>query len=93
MGAVEFFKKKALEFQDETDNMYNVEATPAEGTAFRLARNDLKNHSNIIVAGTKERPYYTNSTNIPNDEHLSLGTQLKHQDKLQLDRSVSNLAI
>jgi len=80
---LEFFREVAKEFQEETDNMYNVEATPAEGTAYRLAMEDRKTHPDIITAGTKESPYYTNSTQFPNDTDAPLGYQLAHQDRLQ----------
>jgi len=78
-----FFRAKALEFQKETGNMYNVEGTPAETTAYTLALNDLRKHPNIIHAGTRDRPYYTNSTQVPNNVEMGLTQQLKHQDQLQ----------
>ncbi|GAI11515.1 unnamed protein product, partial [marine sediment metagenome] len=61
---LKFMRKKLLEFQDETGNIYNLEATPAEGTSHRLARLDKKHYPKIITSG-KKVPYYTNSTNLP----------------------------
>ncbi|WP_276315671.1 ribonucleoside triphosphate reductase [Ectothiorhodospira shaposhnikovii] len=58
-------RARMLEFQEETGNMYNLEATPAEGTTYRFAREDKKRYSDIIQAGTDEAPYYTNSSQLP----------------------------
>jgi ribonucleoside-triphosphate reductase len=52
-------------FQEETGHMYNLEATPAEGTTFRFAKEDRKRLPGILQAGTPEAPYYTNSTQLP----------------------------
>ena len=54
-----------VEFQESTGHMYNLEATPAEGTTYRFAREDQKRWPNILQAGTKEAPYYTNSSQLP----------------------------
>lgn len=62
---LEHIRAKMVEFQEETGNLYNLEATPAEGTTYRFAKEDAKHFSNIIQAGTKDAPYYTNSTQIP----------------------------
>ena len=56
--------EKIKDFQEETGHIYNLEATPAEGTSFRLARLDRKRYPEIICAGT-DNPYYTNSTQLP----------------------------
>ncbi len=56
--------EKIKDFQEETGHIYNLEATPAEGTSFRLARLDRKYYPEIICAGT-DNPYYTNSTQLP----------------------------
>ncbi|MDO4538012.1 MAG: ribonucleoside triphosphate reductase, partial [Coriobacteriales bacterium] len=58
-------RDKMVEFQEETGHMYNLEATPAEGTTYRFAREDLKRYDDIIQAGTPEEPYYTNSSQLP----------------------------
>jgi len=52
-------------FQEQTGHMYNLEATPAEGTTYRFAREDRKRWPDIIQAGTKDEPYYTNSSQLP----------------------------
>ncbi|MCX7050142.1 MAG: ribonucleoside triphosphate reductase [Candidatus Sumerlaeota bacterium] len=54
-----------VSFQKETEHLYNLEATPAEGTTYRLAREDKKRFPDILQAGTPEAPYYTNSTQLP----------------------------
>ncbi|PIP12329.1 MAG: ribonucleoside triphosphate reductase [bacterium (Candidatus Stahlbacteria) CG08_land_8_20_14_0_20_40_26] len=61
---LDFMLLKLLDFQEETGNIYNLEATPAEGTAYRLARIDKQKFPDIITQG-KEAPYYTNSTMLP----------------------------
>ena len=62
---LEHIRAKMVEFQEETGNLYNLEATPAEGTTYRFAKEDAKHFSDIIQAGTKDAPYSTNSTQIP----------------------------
>lgn len=52
-------------FQEETGNLYNLEATPAEGTTYRFAKEDQSRYETIIQSGTTERPYYTNSSQLP----------------------------
>ena len=52
-------------FQEETGHLYNLEATPAEGTTYRFAKEDRKRFSDILQAGTPEQPYYTNSSQLP----------------------------
>lgn len=52
-------------FQEETGHMYNLEATPAEGTTYRFAREDRKRFPDILQAGTPDEPYYTNSSQLP----------------------------
>jgi ribonucleoside-triphosphate reductase len=81
-------REKLVEFQKETDHMYNLEATPAEGTSYRLARIDKKKYPDIIVANEKNvkagfEPFYTNSSQLPVDFDGDLFEALEHQDKLQ----------
>ncbi|MGO1461949.1 MAG: ribonucleoside triphosphate reductase [Oleiphilaceae bacterium] len=52
-------------FQEETGNLYNLEATPAEGTTYRFAKEDQKRYPGILQAGTHDAPYYTNSSQLP----------------------------
>ena len=58
-------REKLISFQDETGNMYNLEATPAEGTTYRFAKEDRKRFTDILQAGTETAPYYTNSSQLP----------------------------
>ena len=58
-------RDKLIIFQDETGHMYNLEATPAEGTTYRFAKEDRKRFADILQAGTEEAPYYTNSSQLP----------------------------
>jgi ribonucleoside-triphosphate reductase len=54
-----------VEFQEETGHLYNLEATPAEGTTYRFAKEDRKRFPGILQAGTDAQPYYTNSSQLP----------------------------
>ncbi|WP_242463216.1 ribonucleoside triphosphate reductase [Rhodocyclus tenuis] len=58
-------RERMREFQERTGHLYNLEATPAEGTTYRFAREDRKRYAQIIQAGTVEKPYYTNSSQLP----------------------------
>ncbi len=83
-----FMRNKLIDFQKETEIMFNLEATPAEGTSYRLARIDKKKHPDIIVANEKNvatgaAPFYTNSSQLPVDYEVDLFEALEHQDKLQ----------
>lgn len=80
---LEFMQEKLLKFQEETSNVYNLEATPAEGTSHRLARLDKKCHPKIITA-SKKVPYYTNSTQLPVNYTNNLFEALRHQEDLQV---------
>lgn len=70
-------------FQEETGNMYNLEATPAEGTTYRFAREDQRQLPGIIQAGTPENPYYTNSTQLPVEFSDDAFEALEYQNELQ----------
>lgn len=83
LEVLEFMREKLLDYQEKTGNLYNLEATPAEGTSFRQARSDREIYPDIITAGTKEVPYYTNSTHLPVNYTDDLFEALDHQDKLQ----------
>lgn len=80
---LKFMRAKLAEFQNETKNLYNLEATPAEGAAYRFALEDKKRFPEIIQAGTKEAPYYTNSSQLPVEYTDDAFAALKHQDELQ----------
>jgi ribonucleoside-triphosphate reductase len=58
-------RARIVKFQEETGHMYNLEATPAEGTTYRFAREDRKRFPDILQAGTPDEPYYTNSSQLP----------------------------
>ena len=58
-------RERLVQYQEKTGNLYNLEATPAEGTTYRFAKEDRKRFSNIIQAGTDKNPYYTNSSQLP----------------------------
>lgn len=79
---LDYMRKRLVLYQKETDNMYNLEASPAEGTSYRLARMDKQKYPDIITAGDAE-PYYTNSTQLPVDYTDDLFTALKMQDNIQ----------
>jgi len=76
-------RNRLVEFQAETGNMYNLEATPAEGTTYRFAREDQKRFPDIIQAGTREAPYYTNSSQLPVGFTNDPFKALDYQDDLQ----------
>ncbi|MEM3536771.1 MAG: ribonucleoside triphosphate reductase [Candidatus Bathyarchaeia archaeon] len=83
-----FMREKLADFQEETGNIYNLEATPAEGTSYRLARIDKKTYPDIIVANEKylakgAQPFYTNSSQLPVDYMGDLFEALEHQERLQ----------
>ncbi len=83
LKVLDFMRARLQDFQEETGNMYNLEATPGEGASYRLARIDKKNYPDIITAGTKNAPYYTNSTHLPVDYTDDIFEALDHQDELQ----------
>lgn len=74
---------RMLAFQDETGHMYNLEATPAEGTTYRFAKEDRKQFPTILQAGTQDMPYYTNSSQLPVGFTDDPFTALTLQDELQ----------
>lgn len=76
-------RERLVEFQSETDHMYNLEATPAEGTTYRFAKEDRKRFPNIIQAGTPQNPYYTNSSQLPVGYTDDPFEALEMQDDLQ----------
>ena len=86
---LDFMRNKLADFQQETGNIYNLEATPAEGASYRLARVDKKNYPDIIVANESAveeegaEPYYTNSSLLPVNYTDDLFEALKLQDPLQ----------
>lgn len=79
-----FIREELINFQEETGNLYNFEATPAESTCYRLAKKDVEDFEDIIVRGGREYPYYTNSCHMPLNEVKNLKQLFDHQDKLQV---------
>ena len=77
-----FMRERLREFQKETGNLYNLEATPAESTAYRFAKLDKKMYPDIITAGDKE-PFMTNSTHLPVDYTDDPIMALEHQNSIQ----------
>ena len=85
---LKYMRKKLFSYQEETGNIYNLEATPAEGTSYRLARIDKMKHPEIMVANENDlysgiEPFYTNSSQLPVDETSDLFEALEHQNNLQ----------
>jgi ribonucleoside-triphosphate reductase len=84
-----FMRQKLMAFQEETGDIYNLEATPAEGTSYRLARIDKRKYPNIITANQRQvvanhaEPFYTNSSQLPVDFEGDLFEALEHQENLQ----------
>jgi anaerobic ribonucleoside-triphosphate reductase len=62
---LDHIRSRIVGFQEETGHMYNLEATPAEGTTYRFAKEDRKRYRGILQAGTADMPYYTNSSQLP----------------------------
>jgi len=62
---LDYIRTKMQMFQEQTGNLYNLEATPAEGTTYRFAKEDKKRYTDIIQSGVDENIYYTNSSQIP----------------------------
>lgn len=71
------------DYQEETGNLYNLEATPAEWATYRFAKEDKKQFADIIQAGSEDAPYYTNSTQLPVEYGDDVFAALDHQDDLQ----------
>ncbi len=80
---LDHLRERMLGFQEETGHMYNLEATPAEGTTYRFAREDRKRFPDILQAGTAEAPYYTNSSQLPVGFTDDPFEALAHQEPLQ----------
>jgi len=88
LKVLEFMRNKLIEFQEETGNNYNLEATPAEGTSYRLAMIDKKKYPDIICANEQAfkngaEPFYTNSSQLPVNYTDDIFEALDLQDELQ----------
>lgn len=83
LEVLDFMRGRLVRYQEETGHLYNLEATPAEGTTYRFAKEDRARWPDIVQAGTAQAPYYTNSSHLPvghTDDPLAA---LDHQDVLQ----------
>lgn len=82
---LDHIRGRMVQLQEETGHLYNLEATPAEGTTYRFAKEDAKRFPEIIQAGTKDAPYYTNSSQLPvgytDDPFQALEEQVELQGK------------
>jgi anaerobic ribonucleoside-triphosphate reductase len=80
---LDHIRARLLEFQEQTGHMYNLEATPAEGTTYRFAKEDRRRYPDILQAGTPEMPYYTNSSQLPVGYTDDPFEALERQEELQ----------
>lgn len=80
---LQFMRKKLSQYQQETGNLYNLEAVPCESATYRFAKKDVSLFPGIITAGKRKRPYYTNSTHLPVNFTEDVFEALQHQDELQ----------
>ncbi|MDD8031703.1 MAG: anaerobic ribonucleoside-triphosphate reductase, partial [Acidobacteriota bacterium] len=78
-----FMREVLKEFQEETGHLYNLEASPAESTSYRLARLDRQKYKNIYTSGTEKFPYLTNSTQLNVDATRDIFEALRHQEDIQ----------
>ncbi len=83
LEVLDFMRDKIVQFQEETGNLYNLEATPGEGTSYRQARADREKYPEIVTSGTKEVPYYTNSSQLPVGFTDDIFEALELQNELQ----------
>ncbi len=82
ISVLEFMRGRLSEFQNETGNMYNLEASPAEGASYSLAIKDTKRFPGTYTMGSSN-PFYTNSVHLPVSERMDIYGLLEHQDPLQ----------
>ena len=83
LRVLEFMRARLADYQEQTGNFYNLEATPAEGTTYRLARLDKKLYPTIITAGEGGEPFYSNSTQLPVNYSDDIVRVLDLQDEIQ----------
>ncbi|MDC7123453.1 ribonucleoside triphosphate reductase [Cellulomonas fimi] len=80
---LDFVRARMVRYQEETGHLYNLEATPAEGTTYRFAKEDRRRFHGILQAGTDDHPYYTNSSQLPVGFTDDPFEALARQDDLQ----------
>ena len=88
LRTLDFMRARLVRYQKDTGNHYNLEATPAEGTSYRLAKKDKERFPDLLVANEEDlargaKPFYTNSTHLPVNATDDLFEALEHQDDLQ----------
>jgi len=83
LRVMDFMRARLADYQEQTGNFYNLEATPAEGTTYRLARLDKKRFPEIITAGEGGEPFYSNSTQLPVNYSDDIVQVLDLQDEIQ----------
>ena len=83
INTLKYLREMIADFQEETGNLYNLEATPAESTAYKLALFDKIQYPDIKTSGTEDAPYYTNSTLYPAEKQYDVIQAIEHQDDLQ----------
>jgi len=83
LRVMDFMRARLADYQEQTGNFYNLEATPAEGTTYRLAKIDKKLYPDILTAGGEGEPYYSNSTQLPVNYSDDIVHVLDLQDDIQ----------
>ena len=84
LNVLDHMRNRLSDYQEQYGDLYNLEATPAESTSFRLAKHDIKKYGNIITSGRDgETPYYTNSTHLPVNYTTDVFDALDMQDEFQ----------
>lgn len=83
LRVMDFMRERLVSYQEESGNFYNLEATPAEGTTYRLARLDKKYYPEILSAGSDGEPFYSNSTQLPVNYSSDIMKVLDLQDEIQ----------
>ena len=81
-NVLQHMRERMQDYQEQTGDLFNLEATPAESTSYRLAKHDIEQFPNIITSGTTE-PFYTNSSQLPVDYTADVLEALDHQEALQ----------
>lgn len=80
---LDFMRSRLQDYQEASGDLYNLEASPAESTSYRLASHDARNFPGIIASGDGQAPYYTNSSQLPVMHTPDIFAALDHQDSLQ----------
>ena len=83
LQVLDHVRERLVRFQEDSGHLYNLEATPAEGTTYRFAKEDQKRYPDLVQAGTPDAPYYTNSSQLPVGFTEDPFEALELQDELQ----------